>query len=339
MNIMIDSWYADHLEYDGFSFQSWLEERPWYGRLRPVIARIGVIRGILLFRCAQQSTGAVVLCDMPGFWTFLLLRALFGTPGECFVLEFIRRRPLRAIHRFIYPIWFNLLAAPAVRKAVSRAQVMTSWERTHYASIFGVDKDRLVHIPFPMIRSESSCEPVNRKDGHYIMSSGRNSCDWGTFVRAVSDLPEYPAVIIHSKDDRRQFRDLCLPEHITVFCEIPPEEHDGLLKRSTCYVITLHETMGSSGHVRLSHAITLGVPIIVTRNSGLDEYVTDGKTGIVVPPSDPIALRKAIARLMGNPSLQKSLSENAIRGQGNWTRKSYFDRLSGIVKKDIVRLP
>jgi glycosyltransferase involved in cell wall biosynthesis len=338
MNIMVDSWYADYLDYDGFPFHSWLENRPWYSLLRPLISRIGLIRGTLLYLCARQSSGTVVACDTPGFWTFLLLRAMAGSPGECFVLEFIRRRPLRFINRFIYPLWFNIVAAPSFRKAVSRAQVMTSWERRHYADMFCVDEDRFVHIPFPMIRSESSYKPVNKTSGDYVMSSGRVSCDWGTLICAVADLPQYPVTIVHSKKDLRKFRHMTLPANVKLLCDIPYEEHNRLLERAVCYVIALFDTVGSTGHARLSHAIHLGVPVIVTRVSGIEEYVKDGETAIVVPQGDPVALREAIQRVMENPTLQKLLAENAIRNQNQWTRQNYFDCLSDMVKNELCRL-
>lgn len=124
MNITVDSWYADYLDYEGFSFESWLESRPWYRLCQPIIARSGVFRGVFLYLCVRQSSGVVVACDAPGFWTFLFLRALFGSHGKCFVLEFIRRRPIRLINRLLYPIWFNIIVLPAVRKGISKAQVM-----------------------------------------------------------------------------------------------------------------------------------------------------------------------------------------------------------------------
>jgi len=205
---------------------------------------------------------------------------------------------------------------------------MTNWEREHYAKIFNIEKERFVHIPFPMIRSESPCHPVNRESDNYIMSSGRNSCDWGTLMQAAKNLPQYSVIIVHSKKDKRKFKHTALPSNVKLLCDIPLEEHDRLLKRAACFVITLIDTIGSSGHVRLSHAIHLGVPVIVTRASGIEEYVKEGDTAIVVPPRDPVALREAIHQLMASSKLQKKLANNAIRHHQKWTRQDYFDRIS-----------
>lgn len=335
---MVDSWYADYLDYDGFSFQSWLVKKPWYRLLRPIIARSSFFRGVLLFLCARKSSGAVVACDINGFWTFLMLRAMFGTPGECFILEFIRRRPLRVIKKFLYPIWFNFMVKPAIRRSHSKMQVMTYWERKYYADMFGVEEDRFFHIPYPMLRSESLQKPNSKKSGGYVMSSGRVACDWETLIDAVKDLPEYQVIIVHSKKDTNIIGQIRLPRNIKLFCEIPKSEHNRLLENAACYVITLHETTGSTGQVRLSNAIQLGIPVIATRNSGLEEFLTNSETAIIVPPADPVTLRKEIQRVMENPDLQKSLAEKAFQDHKQWTMENYLNCLSSTVKKELSLL-
>lgn len=46
----------------------------------------------------------------------------------------------------------------------------------------------------------------------------------------------------------------------------------------------------------LNVAYSFGVPAVVTRVGGLEEYVTDGVTGIVAPPESPEELAKAVVR-------------------------------------------
>ena len=58
-------------------------------------------------------------------------------------------------------------------------------------------------------------------------------------------------------------------------------------------------------------AMSQGVPPIVTAVGGMPELVEDGRSGLVVPPSDPRALGNAIERLMNDRELQKSLGAGA----------------------------
>ena len=212
---------------------------------------------------------------------------------------------------------------------------MTRWEREHYTKMFGVEMGRFVWVPFPMNRLEPCPESV-RKISNRIMSSGRQSCDWSTLICSVTDLSQYQLLIVHSKKDLNILRRLSLPRNCELLCDIPQLEHDKLLSESVCYVISLLETEGSSGHVRLSHAVHLGIPVIITSISGIEEYVIDGKTAIVVPPGNPMALRKAIQRLMEDPSLQSTLAKNAKDSAGKWTRSQYFNRLSELIRKEMA---
>ena len=41
---------------------------------------------------------------------------------------------------------------------------------------------------------------------------------------------------------------------------------------------------------------------------GLGEAVADGRTGLLVPPEDPVALQRAIARLLRDPELRARLA-------------------------------
>jgi glycosyltransferase involved in cell wall biosynthesis len=53
-----------------------------------------------------------------------------------------------------------------------------------------------------------------------------------------------------------------------------------------------------------------GIPMIVTDTGGNAEAVTDGETGIVVPPSDPVALASAVLQLARDSSLRRRLGES-----------------------------
>jgi colanic acid/amylovoran biosynthesis glycosyltransferase len=54
-------------------------------------------------------------------------------------------------------------------------------------------------------------------------------------------------------------------------------------------------------------AMAHGRPVVATRVGGLLDLVVDGKTGIVVPPRDPAALRSALERLLADAELRHRL--------------------------------
>jgi len=56
-----------------------------------------------------------------------------------------------------------------------------------------------------------------------------------------------------------------------------------------------------------------GTPVIGSNVGGIKYTVEDGKTGFLVPPNDPDNLASRIFQLLGDTSLQKKMSSNAIR--------------------------
>jgi glycosyltransferase involved in cell wall biosynthesis len=61
----------------------------------------------------------------------------------------------------------------------------------------------------------------------------------------------------------------------------------------------------------LIEAAALGKPIVATAVEGTREIVTDGETGLLVPPADPAALAAAVNRLLDDPALAARLGAQA----------------------------
>jgi colanic acid/amylovoran biosynthesis glycosyltransferase len=60
-------------------------------------------------------------------------------------------------------------------------------------------------------------------------------------------------------------------------------------------------------------AMALGVPVVTTAIGGLAQLVLHGRTGLVVPEHDPLALSDAILRLLADPALVAGLVAAARR--------------------------
>ena len=81
-----------------------------------------------------------------------------------------------------------------------------------------------------------------------------------------------------------------------------------------------------------------GKPLITTDNGAQPEYVSDGVTGLLVPPANPARLSEAIARLLDDPALRASLGQAAADSYR--TRLSYplfIDRIINVYTQAISR--
>jgi glycosyltransferase involved in cell wall biosynthesis len=54
-----------------------------------------------------------------------------------------------------------------------------------------------------------------------------------------------------------------------------------------------------------------GVPVVATPVGGVPELVSDGETGLLVPPGDAQALAAGIRRLLAEPETARRLAANA----------------------------
>ena len=80
-------------------------------------------------------------------------------------------------------------------------------------------------------------------------------------------------------------------------------------------------------------AMAMGLAVVATRAGGTPEAVVHERTGLLVPPDDPLALRHAILRLAADPALARSL---AAEGQ-RWARRgqafpAFMDRLDALYR-------
>jgi len=63
--------------------------------------------------------------------------------------------------------------------------------------------------------------------------------------------------------------------------------------------------------VAMCEAMACGLPVVATRVGGIPEFVIHGYNGLLVPPEDLVSLRKAVRKLLTDPSLYEELSKNA----------------------------
>ncbi|WP_337059270.1 glycosyltransferase family 4 protein [Kineococcus sp. G2] len=76
---------------------------------------------------------------------------------------------------------------------------------------------------------------------------------------------------------------------------------DELYATASVAVVPLVPNLHCSGLTATLEAMAVGLPVVTTRTPGMDDYVADGETGLLVPPGDAAALAAAVRGLLEDP--------------------------------------
>ena len=78
-------------------------------------------------------------------------------------------------------------------------------------------------------------------------------------------------------------------------------------------------------------AMNCGCAVIVSKCTGYDEYIIDGKNALVVEKGDVEASRNAIKKLINNPDLRENLVKNGYQTAKDWNWDKSIDLLEKMI--------
>jgi len=183
--------------------------------------------------------------------------------------------------------------------------VLSDWERERFTKTWGIDPDRVFLTPYCYTLSEAELAvPTSTRGG--IFAGGDSLRDYGPLLTVAPELDE--RVSLATKTLNRP-----LPANVTA----EPASHKRfieLLCNARIVVVPLTDRDDrTAGQQTYLNAMALGKPLIVTDSPGVREYVDAGRTGIIIPPRDPQALRQALSWLLdpANATVIKRMTTEA----------------------------
>lgn len=151
-----------------------------------------------------------------------------------------------------------------------------------------------------------------------IMSLGVTKRDYTTLVAALAELPGYETEIFVSSRFGDAFRGRVPTEAVPPWVHFLPAIGDDELtahyQHARFVVVPLEDTQQASAGVSvILEASASGKAVIATRTRGTPSYLKEGETGLLVPPQDVQALRKAIQTLWTQPELAGAMGRAGRR--------------------------
>jgi glycosyltransferase involved in cell wall biosynthesis len=184
-------------------------------------------------------------------------------------------------------------------------------QRNRFPELWGVDVDR-VHVTryYYTLAEEELALPTER-DGS-IFAGGDSHRDYSPLIEAARDI-DAPVVLATGRltDSERER----LPRNVSAAGRVPHERFVDLMRRASVVVVALEARDDrSAGEQTYLNAMALGKPVIVVDTMGVREYVSDGETGLVVPPRDPAALAAALTWVL-DPSNEEAVANMVERAR------------------------
>jgi glycosyltransferase involved in cell wall biosynthesis len=132
--------------------------------------------------------------------------------------------------------------------------------------------------------------------------------------RAHSRLPSGWRLLVVGRDDGIKAKLKALARHLqidrnVIFLGVRHDVRDLLLSSDIGLLVSHQEGFSNA----LLEGMAAGLPMIVTNVGGNPEAVTDGISGLIVPPGDPAQLSAAIEKLANDAEMRATMGVNARR--------------------------
>jgi glycosyltransferase involved in cell wall biosynthesis len=124
---------------------------------------------------------------------------------------------------------------------------------------------------------------------------------YNSLIQVLPELPDLGLVIVGDGPLRADLvtlaQGLGVDKRVRFVGTVPRAQVAAYLQ--ACDVFVLNSAYEGLPHVVLE-AMAAKVPVIATNVGGSGEIIEDGKNGLLIPPRDPLALKKALLRVLGN---------------------------------------
>jgi glycosyltransferase involved in cell wall biosynthesis len=247
-------------------------------------------------------------------------------------------RPLVATRRVDFHLrrrgfWARAERVIAISRAVADVLVADGIAPERIAVVHsGIALDELRRTPRLGVRDRLGLPPGATVAANVAALVGHK--DHATLLRAAAQLagrfPSLHWVVAGEGPERgpleRLRADLGLDGRVHLLGHIP--EPARLVADSDLFVMSSREEgLGTA----VLDAMALGIPVASTAAGGLPEMLQDG-AGVLAPPRNPDALADAVARLLEEPGLARSVSERASVAVARFTAERMAEAVGSVYR-------
>jgi glycosyltransferase involved in cell wall biosynthesis len=203
---------------------------------------------------------------------------------------------------------------------------------------YNIPANRFAFVPFK-INGQNLISQTRVTDQGFIFCGGKTRRDFATLFEAVRGL-DYPVrVATASNEDIKPHGSFVDEGRAPCNLEIvrldgSPDEFISLMAASRLVVLPITPEISGAGISVYIQAMALGKCVILSAGPAAEDVLTDGQA-IIVPPSDPAALRAAIVRAYNDSDYR----ERVARRGHDWAmtlggEERLFSSILSLLKDD-----
>jgi len=231
------------------------------------------------------------------------------------------------------------LSGFVTRKAIESLDVIvcTGKEQEKFLLEKGFAKEKIVFAPIGIdAKRFADGSKNNPKKGDYILAVGRDpGRDYKTLFEAVKDLP----IKVKVATKQEVVAGLEIPQNVELLLHVPYSEMPALYQGAFFAVVPLrdwNDPKGSdtSGQYGYLEPMASGKAVIASDKAVVRDYIENGVDGLLVPPSNPVALREALQKLISDEGLRTRLGQTAQKKVlEKFSSRRFAETLAGIFKR------
>lgn len=176
-----------------------------------------------------------------------------------------------------------------------------------YERFLGPTQSKFVFIPYGVSSEEIKTESIPRI-GDYAFAGGDAYRDYETYCRAVRGTG-MSSIIASS---RLAVDPLNIPREVNYIGRVGFTMYKEMMAQSRLVIVPLKAHPVSQGQLAITQAMGMGKTVVATDSTGTRDYIVDGETGFLVPPSDPQSLKGVLESLWNDFTVLKRVGEAAI---------------------------
>lgn len=252
----------------------------------------------------QQAFYAARLVRREGFDTVLSLSERVGIPLSLMLDRKIKHVVI--MHHAMSAMKLRMMRALKIADRIDKIITISPAETAGLRAALNAPEGKVETLLTPVdVDFWQPQEAQPNGEAPHFLSLGLSYRDYPTLLRAMRSLTHVHGHIRAGSTwvaHRAGYEEERIPENIALKPYVHPSELRDVIARSRFVVVPIRNTtQWSAGCTSVQLAQAMGKAIITTRIPGLESYMRDGETGLLVDCGDVEGMRRAIDDLWQNP--------------------------------------